>query len=210
MILWCPGAPAQNAEAPAALLNEFKGMPPRATPGDYQAHTQAGSVTLAAEFMGHSIPRPEGPLSTENYVVVETGLFGAAGGKVTLSTDNFSLRVNGKKSPLPSVPYVVVLSSLRDPQWISPDEAQSKSKSKGGLSTGGQSDSGPPPPVHIPIELQRSMSQYVIKSSLPEGERALPVGGLLFFPYRGKTKGIHSLELIYTGSAGKATLALQP
>jgi len=33
---------------------------------------------------------------------------------------------------------------------------------------------------------------------------------LLFFEYRGKVQGIHSMELIYAGAAGKATLALQP
>jgi hypothetical protein len=43
-----------------------------------------------------------------------------------------------------------------------------------------------------------------------EGDRALPQAGLLFFEYRGKTQGIRSLELIYNGSAGNASLALQP
>src|SRR5665213_2051271 len=66
----CLRAPAQDApgqdaakEAPA---NESKGMPPRATPGDYQAHTQAGTLTLAAEFMRHSVPTPEASYSTED------------------------------------------------------------------------------------------------------------------------------------------------
>ena len=43
-----------------------------------------------------------------------------------------------------------------------------------------------------------------------EGERTLPQAGLIFFQYRGKTQSIHSIELIYAGPAGKATLALQP
>ncbi len=30
----------------------------------------------------------------------------------------------------------------------------------------------------------------------------------LFFEWRGDTKGIRSLELVYSGSAGKATLSL--
>ena len=35
-----------------------KGLPPRATPGDYQAHAQAGKFTIAAEYRGtlHSGP----------------------------------------------------------------------------------------------------------------------------------------------------------
>ena len=68
----------------------------------------------------------------------------------------------------------------------------------------------PPAPVHMPIELQRAMAQHVQKAALPEGDRALPQAGLIFFEYRGKTERIHSLELIYTGPAGKATLTLQP
>jgi hypothetical protein len=198
----------QNTEGKESQANEARlGMAPRSSPNDYQAHAQAGNVTVAAEFTGHSVPRPEGSLSTEDYLVVETGLFGAAGERIQMSTDNFSLRINGKKT-LTSQPYGFVFSSLKDPNWVPPD--QGEKKSKGGLSTGGQSDTGPPPPVHVPVELQRAMAQYVQKSALPEGERELPKAGLIFFQYRGKTKGIHSLELIYAGPTGKATLALQP
>jgi hypothetical protein len=62
----------------------------------------------------------------------------------------------------------------------------------------------------MPLELQRAMAQKVQKAVLPEGDRALPVAGLLFFSYRGKTDSIRSMELIYSGPAGKATVALQP
>lgn len=184
-------------------------MPPRATPGDYPSQAKAGSITIAAEFAGHSIPKPEGPLSTDDYVVVEAGLFASSGEHIPLSISDFSLRINGKKAPLSSQPFEYVLHSVKDPEWIPPD--QPKEKSKGGLSTGGgQADSGPPPPVHVPIELQRAMAQYVQKASLPQGDRPLPQAGLLFFEYRGKAKNIHSLELIYSGPAGKTTLPLQP
>jgi hypothetical protein len=54
------------------------------------------------------------------------------------------------------------------------------------------------------------MAQRVQKATLPEGDRTLPVAGLIYFQYRGGAKGIHSVELIYDGAAGKATLALQP
>ena len=208
----CQNTPQQEPQTSETRAPETKGMPPRSSPTDYQAHAQAGTVTIAAEFTGHSVPRPEGPLSTENYIVVETCLFGAAGGPVRVAVDDFSLRINGKKAPLPSVPFGMVLSSLRDPQWTPPEQAGAKTKSKGGLTTGGgQSDPGTPPPViHIPIEMQRAMAQYVQKASLPEGDRTLPEAGLLFFQYRGKEKSIHSLELIYAGPTGKATLELQP
>ena len=185
------------------------GMPPRATPTDYPSQGRAGSLTIAAEFMGHSVPKPEGPLSTEDYVVIETGFFGPAGQRINLSVDDFSLRVNGKKTPLSSQPFGFVVRTVKDPEWVPPDQPKEKA-SKGGLSTGGQDANAPPPIVHVPIELQRAMAQYIQKSALPQGDRALPTAGLIYFEYRGKLKGIHSLELIYAGAAGKTTLALQP
>src|SRR5579875_389515 len=88
---------AQNTSTASPHASEIKGMPPRATPGDYPAHMQVGSITIAAEFAGHSVPRPADPLSTDDYVVVETGIFGPTGAHVTLSPDQFSLRINDKK-----------------------------------------------------------------------------------------------------------------
>ena len=208
----------QNAPSPNTpgkeLQTETKGMPPRATPADYQAQEQAGTVTIAAEFQGHAIPTLQGNLTTEDYVVVETGFFGPPGARIKLSFDDFELRINGKKT-VPSQPYGVVLGSVKDPEWAPPEPPKPKSKSS--LSTGGDEQGGgiqrgekePPMPVKIPIEVQRAMAERVRRASLPEGDRALPVAGLIFFPY-GKAKGIHTVELVYTGPAGKATLTLQP
>ena len=133
------------------------GMPPRAAPGDYPSQAQAGKVTIAAEFTGHSVPRPEGPLSTEDYVVVEAGFFGPPGARLTLSTEDFSLRINGKK-PLHSQPYGFVVGSLKDPQWSPPPSQQPKSKT--GINTGEGGDSTPVI-VHVPFELRRAMQLYV-------------------------------------------------
>ena len=187
-------------------------MPPRAAPADYQAQAQAGTVTIAAEFTGHSVPTAQGTLSTEDYVVIETALFGSPGARITLSSEDFSLRINGKKTPLPSQPYGLVVGSLKDPEWEPPAPAAPKSKtSMGGGGKGEQGEANAPPaPVQIPIEVQRAMAQRVQKAALPEGDRALPQAGLIFFQYRGKTQSIHSIELIYAGPAGKATLKLQP
>jgi len=187
-------------------------MPPRATPADYQVQSQAGTVTVGAEFKGHSLPTLQGTLSTEEYVVIETGLFGSPGARIKLSSGDFALRINGKKTPLPSQPYGLVVGSVKDPEWEPPAPAASKSKtSLGGGGKGEQSDANAPPaPIQIPIGVLRAMAQRVQKASLPEGDRNLPVAGLIFFPYRGKTQSIRSIELIYAGPAGKATLMLQP
>jgi hypothetical protein len=210
-----PGQSTPGKDAPI----ETKGMPPRATPAEYQAQTQAGTVTVAAEFKGHSIPTLQGPLSTEDYVVIETGLFGSPDARIKLSSEDFSLRINGKKTTLPAQPYGLVVGSVKDPEWEPPEPPASKSKTSmngggGGGGRGGRGDQGdsnaPPAPVHIPIPVQRALAQRVQKAALPEGDRALPLAGLIFFQYHGKAQGIHSVELIYAGPAGKATLALQP
>lgn len=189
-------------------MHESQGMPPRATPGDYPSQAHIGSVTIAAEFMGHGIPRPEGPLSTDDYVVVEVGFFGPKGAHVSLSAQDFSLRINGKKKALPNEPYEFVDSSLKDPSWQPPTPPDSQKKSS--FSTGGSDANNPPPVVHMPFKMRRSMAQYVEDSALPQGDRPLPKGGLIFFSYHGPEKKIHSLQLVYSGSLGKATLDLQP
>lgn len=200
--------PGQEAAAKDALAYESKGMPPRATPGDYQAHTQAGALTLGAEFMGHAVPTPEAPYSSEDFVIVEAGLFGPPQAKLKMSIGDFSLRINGKKMALPSQPYGLSFSSLKDPEWEPPSKPKSEKATldKGG----GQPDDSFHPPVRMPIELKRTMQQRVQRASMPEGDRTLPAAGLLFFEYRGKPESIRSLELIYSGPAGNATLALQP
>ena len=203
----CLGLHAQSTP-----VNEARGLPPRAMPGDYQAQAQAGAVTVAAEFQGHSVPTLQGTLSTEDYVVVEAALFGSPEARIKLSSDDFSLRINGRKTPLPSQPYGLVVRSVKDPEWAPPAPATAKSKtSVGGGGRGEQGEANAPPaPVQIPIEVQRAMAQRVQRASLPAGDRTLPQAGLLYFEYRGKTESIRSIELIYAGPAGKATLALQP
>jgi len=170
-----------------------------------------GAVTIAAEFQGHAVPTEQGNLTTEDYVTVETGFYGKPGQRVTLSFENFTLRINGKKE-IPAQPYGVILSNVKDPQWIPPEPAKPKMSN---IFVGGEKEEAPkgeakePPfPPKIPIEVQRAMHQRVQKAALPGGDRAVPVAGLVFFPYSGRTEKIHTVELIYKGSAGKAALTL--
>jgi hypothetical protein len=47
-----------------------------------------------------------------------------------------------------------------------------------------------------------------LQTALPEGEHRGPASGFLYFPYRGKVAHIRSLELVFTGPGGSATLPL--
>ena len=198
---------AQEQSAPSA--SETRGMPARATPTDYQAHAEAGKVTIGAEFFQHTVPT-QPVLTTEDYVMVEAGVFGPPGARATVSPLDFSLRINGKKSPTPSEPYALVFKSLKDPEWEPPIPVEEK-KSKTGINTGGKGGGDNLPPViHVPIKTQREWEARATKAAFPEGDRALPQAGLLFFRYNGKASKISSLELIYSGPEGKASLTLNP
>jgi hypothetical protein len=203
--------PAKDAQAPGkdAPANEIKGVPPRTTPADYQAHAKAGTVTVAAEFQAHAVPTPQATFNSEDYVCVEVAFFGPPDAHLKISIDDFSLRVNDKKTALTSKPFGMVFSSLKDPSWEPPEPAESKSKT--GINTGGGgAQDSTPVVVHMPFPLQRAMEQKVQKAALAEGDRALPQAGLIFFSYHGKEKGIRSLELTYSGPAGKALMKLHP
>ena len=131
---WLQGQDASNNGASAGNAGTARGLPPRLTPSDYQFHVQAGAVTIAAEFLGHSVPTEEGgPYATDSYVVVTTALFGAPDAKVQLSNKDFSLRINGKKPPVPSQPSVVVFPTLRDPEWepLNAEKEQARTASAG-------------------------------------------------------------------------------
>ena len=202
--------PAAGGARRKAAADMTKGMPPRATPVDYMAQAVAGDVTIAAEFTGHGINTPQGALTTEDYVVVELGLFGAPGSRVKLSAEDFTLRINGKKNAQSAEPFGVIRASLKDPEWEPPINNKSKSKTSMGGDEGGNKGDPPPEPPKMPFAERRVMEQRVLKMTLPEGDRATPVAGLIFFSYRGKVQSIKSLELLYNGPAGKATLNLQP
>jgi hypothetical protein len=204
--LWL-GAQAQETPGKDAPVRAV-GLAPRATAGDYQYRVQAGTLTLCGEFMGHGVPTEEGgPYNTENYVVVEAALFGAPGAKIQLSYKDFSLRINGKKQAEPGQPYVTVFPNLKDPEWEPSKSESLQSVTSINGAGGSQSDRTKSVPK-MPMDLRHVMEQRVLKASISEGERALPQAGLLFFEYHGETKGIKSMELIYSGATGKATLVL--
>ncbi len=192
--------------AKPATVRENTGIPPRAAPSDYRAQAKVGTVTIAADFDEHGIPTPEGALASDNYVVVELAVFGPAETRLPVSFSNFSLRINGKKHPVQAESYERAGASAKDPEWVSPEKPQKQSSTSIG---GGGNDTNAPPPKPAP-ELRRAWAKRVMHAALAEGERPLPRAGLLYFPYGGKGSGIHSVELIYSGAAGKTTLNLLP
>jgi len=203
----------QGQDAPSKPLQiEGKGMPPRLSATDYQAQGQAGAVTIAAEFNGHDVPTLEGNLEAEEYVAIETAFFGPPGARATISASDFSLSVNGKKAQHIEA-FGVVGAAARDPLWEPPETVKTKKpatlldEEEAAQKT---DPNNPPKPVKPPVPVQRGWAQRIQRVALPEGDRPLPQAGLIFFFFHGRTKGISSLDLIYSGPAGKATIALHP
>jgi hypothetical protein len=192
---------------------EVKGMTPRVSAADYQAHGEAGAVTIGAEFQGHAVNTPQGSLESEDYVAIEMGFFGAPGARTTISSADFSLRINDKK-PVPSQPFGLVAGSVKDPAWEPPVPVASKPKSLVTDDDAEQQQKRDPnakkEEVKVPVPVQRGWAQRVQKVALPEGDRPLPQAGMIFFQYRSRIQSIYSLELIYAGPAGKVTLELRP
>lgn len=202
----CHGQDVPAKDAPA---REAQNIPPRTAPTDYQAHAQVGKFTIAADFTQHAVSTPEAMYTTEDYVTVEVAFYGPPGSRLLLSFSDFSLRLNGKKSALSATAYTLVFKNLKDPEWDPPEAAEAK-QSKTSIGTTGKSQDGGPPTVpKMPLPMERTMNLRVQKAALPDGDHALPAAGLLFFSHHGKTESLHSIELIYNGPAGKATLALQ-
>jgi hypothetical protein len=198
--------PKKEAPPTPILVSETKGMPPRTAPADYQFQAKVGTVTLAADFDGHAVPTLEAAYSSEEYIVVELAFFGEPNAHLKLSIEDFTLKINDRKAPYTSQPFGYLARSLKDPEWQPPEEDKEK-KSKTSLNGSGGNDSSAPPPK-MPLELRRVMELRVHQSVLPEGDRALPVAGLIFFQYRGKEQNIKSMELVYNGPAGTVSMPL--
>ena len=206
----CAQTPAPDQPV-GGTINAQQGLPPRTSPSDYPAQTKLGMITLAADFAGHGIPSPEGPLSTDSYLVVEVAFFGPPGTRLGMSFGDFSLRINGKKNASPAVSYEQVGPSVKDPEWTPPEKPEKGGGGVGGILTGGGgggNDTKEPP--RPPAELRRLWAQHAKKAALADGDRALPQAGLLYFSYGGNAKSLRSLELLYAGAAGKVALTLHP
>lgn len=207
----------------AAYLALGQGTEPKTAPADYPVQVQMESVTLAAEYLVHSLPTPKGTLIANDYLVVEAAFFGPMYSRLKMSPDNFQLRINARGEPLTTDGPGMVSQSIKFPG------GRPHLETTGSVSAGdGTVSVGPRPPQsrfpgdgndRLPANQPATVSEVnqenaveyrVQAASLPEGEHSLPRSGLLYFFYRGKTKNIRSLELFYNGPMGKASLKLLP
>lgn len=168
----------------AAAFAFGQGTAPHSAAADYPVHIALnGGFTLGAEYLVHSIPSPRGFYVIDDYLVVEVGVFGPKFAHLNVSADQFALRINGLKTPI-------------------------EPEASGIIASGYTIGRMPSTPQGDGSDEQMSIEDRIKHSAVPEGDVKTPFAGLLFFPFRGKTKAIKTMDLLYEGPAGKIALKL--
>lgn len=219
----------------AIFVLHAQGTTPREKPADYHVQARLPGFDLAAEYLSHSMPEKGGVIDVNEYLVIEVAVFPATKEVAQISGGEFMLQVTDTrrhKSVLLSQTPGMVAASLKYPNWeLRPTLEASAGLGDGNVIVGRprqterfpgdprprQSRLPPRPKVpdqtnptsdeklpEVPIEVR------VQQLAFPEGAVQGPVSGYLFFPFRGKTKSIRALELLYQSPDGsrKTTLAL--
>lgn len=206
-----------------------RGLPTRSAAADYPAHARAGNLAIGAEYMVRSFSGRGHTFATGDYLVIEVALFPPRGETVEVSSGAFSLRINGKKRALLAQSPGMVAASLKYPDWDEPRRLEVG----GGLGDAGviygrpepverfpgdprarnplpRPPRAPDPPNPSGIERRPppAADEIAVESALAEGPTRAAVAGYLYFPFRGKTRSIKSLHLLYAGPEGEAVLPL--
>lgn len=205
----------------AATLAAQDGTPAKASEQDYPAHAKLANLSIGAEYLVHSFSSGREMFIAKDYLVVEVAIFPLKGGNLDVHASQFRLRVNGRQALSPQAGEFVA-NSLKYPDQ---DRGPHAVAGLGPIVLGQPGQTGrfpgdpngrtaPPPDTPSPnsdaVEHAPPVTaaELVVKAALPEGERHAPTAGFLYFPYRGKVSRIHSLELLFSGTAGNVTLPL--
>ena len=212
------------------LLWQATGLPPKPKAAEYPVHASLEKLAIGAEYLVRSFGPRGQTFIVNDYLVVEVALYPAAGQALLVSNGQFTLRMNGKKSVLFAQAPAFVAASLKYPDWerrptltggagigdavVILGQPQSVERFPGDPRPGQTRLPAPPraPEAEDPSGIDKPpparADEVVVETALPEGETRQPVAGFLYFAHKGKTKSIRSLELIYNGPAGTATLRL--
>jgi hypothetical protein len=206
---------------------QSRGTTPRPKATDYPVQASSGDVVIAAEYLLHSVGTGSGAFIARDYLVVEIAVYPAKHKPVTISSGQFTLRINGKKEELAAQPPGFVAASLKYADWDSPRGFDGTQAQVGPVIIGGQDQQtprfpgdprprqGPTPPqapTSTPGDVERPVPQTapeaVVDTAFPDGECAGPVSGNLYFNYTKKPKSIKSLDLIWRHGNGQTEIKL--
>jgi len=212
----------------ATLVPCLAGVTEKPKASDYPAHAELPEVALGAEFMVRSYSANNQTFIVRDHLTVEVAIYPAK--PLAISCGNFKLRINGKKQVLFAQTPQFVAASLKHPDWEQrPTLTAGAGVGNGGITIGGHppverfpGDPGarrPPQAPKAPDGVDRggygkppedmTPEELLLYVALAEGETKSPAAGYLFFAFKGKPSSIKSVELIYEGPAGGATLRLR-
>ena len=204
--------------AALTLLPAQEKIPSRPSPADYKAHAPlTPQTTLAADFLGRTVPAPNASFVVKDYLVVEVALFTR---DFTFNTGHFSLRLNGKSPVLPQTPGMVA-ASLKYANWENQrGVVASAGVGNAGVILGRDTSSRfpgdrrvPTPPPGSPprAEVQTGAEPWDLVAQLAwdDGPVRGPAAGLLYFPYSGNLAKLKSIELVHDSPAGPTRLTLR-
>ena len=207
-------------------LLHAQGTTPKAKPGDYPVHAQLPGMNIAAEYLVHSVPVNGGALDAKDYLVFEVAIYPESGGTPLLSSGDFTLRINNRKTVLFAQTPGMVAASIKYPDW----EVRPTLEATAGVGNMDVILGRPPVTSRFPGDPRPDQNRLprqprvpdqtrpegqeqaarepvdvsIGRMALPEGAPHGPVSGYLFFAFQGKTKSIRSLELLYA-SGDRAT-----
>ncbi len=205
-----------------------QGTEPRKSAAEYPVQASLPEVSFGAEYLVRSVSARSRTFFIPDYLVVEVAVFPAAGKTATLSHREFTLHINKKDTLYPQSAGFVA-ASLKYPDWERRRQFEAVAGAGDsavilgrppavGRFPGDPRDSRnrlPPAPKapasdesHPRPEAVRA-DEAVEETILAQGEIRRPRSGYLYFPYKGKTTSLRSLELVYHGPAGQTRLKLR-
>ncbi len=206
-----------------------QGTQPKAKAADYPAHAVAGTLEIGAENWGHGFTTTAGGMATGEFLAIEVALFNKDIAPISVQNGHFTLRLN-KGTPIIALPPSYVSTMMKYPEWQDrPTLTATASAGDGQVTMGrppqperfpgdprARGGNGPVPrapdpqdPEGMKRDQSPTLEAVVAKCALVEGTPSLPMSGYLFFPYRGKMSKLKTIELIYDGPAGSASLELR-
>jgi hypothetical protein len=206
------------------------GTTPKDKPTDYPAQATLGPLAIGAEYLVHSIPTGNQTFVAPDYLVVEVAVFPGRDQSVEIGSRTFALRLNGKKEvTYPDAPGFAA-ASVKYPDWVQRKNLEVQaSAGDAGVIVGRppvvgrfpddqrpsqsrlpRAPKAPEPDDRRGIEQEEPVraEDAITTRALPEGAAEKPASGFLYFHYKGKTRSIKSIELVYEGKAGTVTLKL--
>jgi hypothetical protein len=159
-----------------------------------------------AEFCGHSVPHQGTTYFTPDHIVIEVEVLPDKASPIRLASEQFHLRLNGKKQVLVSVAPGLVASSVK----YGPTNDHLTMEGQAGPMIVGRPVPqsrfpGDPRPQRLPnpvpaqneAEPRKTDAEAIVEASLPEGPTLGPTKGLVYFPYRGKMTSLKTIEILW-------------